>query len=83
MRDVCKCGHAKDSHFKPIGGFGTVRYNCLAVHCDCKSYVQEDTPSVPPAARTSNATTPGLNKPHTNTQCRCRACIDWEIRRWL
>ncbi len=37
LRQVCHCQHDKDTHHDK-------RHNCLAVHCDCREYVNENDP---------------------------------------
>src|SRR5690242_19030989 len=58
-RDVCKCGHARDTHFEKTGP-------CLGVACnDCQRYRDPDEPDGPAEL---------APRPNHAGWCRCYAC---------
>lgn len=73
-KTLCKnpqCGHDKDTHHEG-------KHNCLASRCDCQAYDDgKKRPStIPPPPDTPRMF--GATKPHADTSCTCRACLDWE-----
>lgn len=69
------CAHDVDTHHE-----GT--YNCLAAKCECK-YFREKPPSKQTLAD-GGPDTPRLRltKPHADTSCNCRACVEWAVKRF-
>ena len=47
LRDDCKCGHDRSSHYRDAAVAPVVWCNCLAMRCDCKRFVPYDAPSSP------------------------------------
>jgi hypothetical protein len=57
LKDHCKCGHAKESHFEK-------KYNCLSCRSDefeCKGYRLYSDPDTPPTERTFKAAPPVID----------------------
>jgi hypothetical protein len=73
LKQLCKCGHHKDTHFEKEA-------SCLGMHCECKRFVDETDEPVPSTQRTHSWSwhvDPKKNKPHINMECRCTLCLDW------
>lgn len=68
FKEICRCGHDKDTHYKK-------REACLGVHCDCARYRDANDPPEPETLRgipvASNL------KPHADVWCPCQQCADW------
>lgn len=78
LKDDCVCGHDRTHHYRDPST--RTLHNCLAVHCDCKTFeeptvarksVLRDVDQAPDTPRTS------FNKPHVDAHCTCAACTNW------
>lgn len=76
LKDDCECGHDRGHHFDR-------KHNCLAVHCECKVFVEPSRVRrrVLPAANYPTPPDPYKNKPHVDTLCTCAACQAWMRQR--
>lgn len=83
LRETCRCGHDKDTHFEKEA-------TCLGVNYDCPCYRDADAPETPrmlaPAAHVKAPKTVDWfgrrivkRKPHAKPDCYCSKCLDWHV----
>ena len=72
-KEICRCGHHKDTHFKSES-------TCLGMRCDCLRYRDDSVPETPRIMWSNGkAVQHGKRKrPHNDTSCACDACVDWD-----
>lgn len=87
VKDDCTCGHDRSHHYRDPST--RTLHNCLAVHCDCKTFEEPKVVKksvLRPIDQADNGPeTPRLRltKPHADTSCDCSACEEWQVQRFM
>lgn len=79
LREVCRCGHAKDTHHEK-------KHACTGLACDCPAYRDENSKEAPPTEPSIRIATDDdprrRNRPHADPSCGCAACLSYRRRLW-
>lgn len=75
---ICRCGHHRSAHYD----HERTRYNCLAVHCDCELFKDENERPTDPGPTVFQVRR-NYRKPHADPGCYCDACMHWHRFGWV